>query len=93
MLEAYISKIGLRTNEVMKFLTVLATVFIPLTFITGLYGMNFNPSTSPLNMPELSWYWGYPFSIFLMLAATAVSLYYFRRKGWFGDGTADRGSK
>jgi magnesium transporter len=85
LLESYISRIGLKTNEVMKVLTVIATVFIPLTFITGLYGMNFNPRSSPLNMPELDWYWGYPFSLLLMLGAVAGSLLYFRLKGWFGS--------
>ena len=68
----------------MKVLTVIATIFIPLTFITGLYGMNFNRQSSPLNMPELDWYWGYPFSLLVMLGAVAGSLFYFRRKGWFG---------
>lgn len=84
LLEAYISRVSLRTNEVMRVLTVIATVFIPLTFLTGLYGMNFNPRTSPLNMPELNWYWGYPFSLALMLVAAAASLLYFKKKGWFG---------
>jgi magnesium transporter len=83
LLESYISKVSLRTNETMRVLTVIATIFIPLTFITGLYGMNFNPRSSPLNMPELDWYWGYPFSLLVMLAAVAGSLLYFRAKGWF----------
>jgi len=85
LLEAYISRVSLGTNEVMKVLTVIATIFIPLTFITGLYGMNFNPGSSPLNMPELNWYWGYPFALLLMAGAVGVSLLYFRRKGWFGS--------
>lgn len=84
LLESYISRVSLRTNEAMKVLTVIATIFIPLTFITGLYGMNFNRQSSPLNMPELDWYWGYPFSLLVMLGAVAGSLFYFRRKGWFG---------
>ena len=84
LLEAYVSKISLRTNEVMKVLTVIATIFIPLTFITSLYGMNFNPTASPFNMPELNWYLGYPFALLVMLGAATWSLIYFRRKGWFG---------
>jgi len=49
----YLSSLGNRTNEIMRVLTVIATIFIPLTFIAGIYGMNFNPERSPLNMPEL----------------------------------------
>lgn len=85
LLEAYISRVSLRTNDAMKVLAVIATIFIPLTFITGVYGMNFNPDRSPLNMPELSWYWGYPFSLMLMLATAVGSVLYFRWKGWFGS--------
>lgn len=85
LLEAYISRISLRTNEIMRVLTLIATIFIPLTFITGVYGMNFSPPTSPLNMPELHWYWGYPFSLLLMLLVVVGSLLYFRRKRWLGD--------
>jgi magnesium transporter len=88
LLEAYISTVSVRTNDVMKFLTVIATLFIPLTFITGLYGMNFDPRSSPLNMPELDWYWGYPFALLLMVGTAAVSLLYFRRKGWLGGGSS-----
>lgn len=84
LLEAYISRVSLKTNEVMKVLAVIATLFIPLTFITGLYGMNFNPGSSPLNMPELNWYWGYPFSLLVMLSSVAGALLFFRSKGWFG---------
>ncbi len=90
LLESYISRVSLRTNEVMKVLTVIATIFIPLTFITGLYGMNFNRQRSPLNMPELDWYWGYPFSLLIMLGTVAGSLLYFRRKGWFRAGHRTR---
>lgn len=84
LLESYISRVSLTTNEVMRLLTVIATIFIPLTFIAGVYGMNFNPQRSPLNMPELDWYWGYPFSLSLMLVVAVGCLWYFRRKGWFG---------
>lgn len=84
LLESYISRVGLTTNEVMRLLTVIATIFIPLTFIAGVYGMNFNPERSPLNMPELDWYWGYPFSLVLMAVVALACLWYFQRKGWFG---------
>jgi magnesium transporter len=79
LLEAYLSSVSLRTNRAMKVLTVIATVFIPLTFITGVYGMNFHTERSPLNMPELDWYFGYPFSLLLM-AATVVFVLVFLRK-------------
>ncbi len=82
--EFYQSTVGQRMNEIMKVLTVIATIFIPLTFIVGVYGMNFNPAVSPLNMPELNWYFGYPFSVLLMLLVIVSMTVYFRRKGWIG---------
>lgn len=78
----YFSKMSHRMNDVMRLLTLIATIFIPLTFITGLYGMNFNTRNSPFNMPELDWYWGYPFVWVLILGVVASLLIYFRRKGW-----------
>ncbi len=68
---------GHRMNQVMKTLTIVATIFIPLTFIAGIYGMNF------LNMPELSWRWGYPLVWIIMLAMALIMLIYFRKKKWF----------
>jgi len=59
-------------------LTIIATVFMPLTFIVGIYGMNFN------HMPELNWPWGYPLVMGLMAVIAAGMLLYFRRKGWLG---------
>ncbi|MEZ4649920.1 MAG: magnesium/cobalt transporter CorA [Candidatus Eisenbacteria bacterium] len=84
LLDLYMSSVGNRMNEIMKVLTITATIFIPMTFIAGVYGMNFNPGASPFNMPELSWYWGYPFAWFLMLAMAVGLLVYFRRKRWIG---------
>lgn len=81
--DMYMSGLSNRMNEVMKVLTIIATIFIPLTFIAGIYGMNFNPEASPLNMPELSWYYGYPSSLVVMIVVTIVMIFYFRRKGWF----------
>jgi magnesium transporter len=71
-------------NEIMKVLTIISTIFIPLSFIAGVYGMNFDPRVSPVNMPELEWYWGYPFSLFLMGSVAMALLWFFWRKGWLG---------
>jgi len=79
----YFSKMSHRMNEVMRLLTLIATIFIPLTFITGIYGMNFNTEASPFNMPELNWRFGYPFFWILMLAVVGGLMLYFRRKGWW----------
>jgi magnesium transporter len=76
-MEIYLSAQNQRLNEVMKVLTVIATLFIPLTFIASIYGMNFEV------MPELRWRWGYPFALGLMAASAAGMLYFFRRKGWW----------
>jgi magnesium transporter len=83
MLDIYLSSISNRMNEIMKVLTIFAAVFIPLTFIAGIYGMNFNSAASPLNMPELNWYFGYPLALGLMTAVAGAMLYFFKRKGWF----------
>lgn len=83
LMEIYLSVMSNRMNEVMKTLTVISTIFIPLTFIAGIYGMNFDTSESPLNMPELDWYWGYPFIWILMLAIAAGLIYFFWKRGWF----------
>lgn len=83
LLDVYLSSISNRMNEIMKVLTLFAAIFIPLTFIAGIYGMNFNPEKSPFNMPELNWYMGYPLALGLM-AAVGIGLFmYFRRKNWF----------
>lgn len=83
LFDMYMSGLSNRMNEVMKVLTIIATIFIPLTFIAGIYGMNFDPDVSPYNMPELGWYYGYPFSILLMAVAAGGLLVFFRKKGWF----------
>jgi len=80
--DMYMSGLSHRMNEVMKVLTIIATIFIPLTFIAGIYGMNFDPEASPYNMPELSWYWGYPASLVVMAVIVGMMLFYFRRKQW-----------
>lgn len=81
--DIYLSAISNKMNEVMKLLTVISSIFIPLTFIAGIYGMNFDPNISPFNMPELEWYWGYPFCWALMLLTAGALVFYFWRRGWF----------
>jgi magnesium transporter len=83
MLDVYLSSISNRMNAVMKVLTIFAAIFIPLTFIVGLYGMNFNTDKSPFNMPELNWYYGYPFALGLMLLVSLIMLLVFKKKKWF----------
>ena len=82
----YHSSLANRMNEVMQVLTVIATIFIPLTFIVGVYGMNFDTQISPWNMPELKWYWGYPAVWTVMLTIAAGLLILFQRKGWLPRG-------
>ena len=81
MLDIYLSSMSNRMNEIMKLLTLIGTIFIPLSFITGLYGMNFNQSY-PLNMPELQSPYGYIYVWIVMLSVVGIMLYYFRRKKW-----------
>jgi magnesium transporter len=78
----YMSVLGQRTNEVMRLLTVVTAVFIPLTFIVGVYGMNFD------HMPELHSRWGYPLTLLAMLLLSVVLLGFFRWRGWLGGGEA-----
>jgi magnesium transporter len=82
LMDLYISLVSNRMNEIMKLLTVIATIFIPLTFIAGVYGMNFDPDSSPLNMPELEWYYGYPLIMASMLLIAIGMVVYFKRKKW-----------
>jgi len=83
LMDIYLSSVGNKMNEIMKLLTVISTIFIPLTFIAGVYGMNFNTEKSPLNMPELNWYWGYPLCLAVMLAIAIGLVFFFWRRGWF----------
>ena len=62
-------------------MVIAVAQFIPLTFLAGIYGMNFDPEASPWNMPELSWYWAYPTFWLVMLGVGGGMVYYFRRKG------------
>ena len=73
----------LRLNESMRLLAIIATLFIPLTFIAGVYGMNFGNNTASLwAMPELRWEYGYPAVWGLMIGVAAVMLYLFKRNKW-----------
>lgn len=81
LVDLHLSSASNRMNEVMKILTVISVIFMPMTFIAGLYGMNFDTS-SPFNMPELSWRFGYVASLLVMAASTVSLLIYFGRKGW-----------
>jgi magnesium transporter len=102
MMELQLSSVSNRINEVMRVLTVIATVFIPLTFISSIWGMNFDSKASPWNMPELEWYFGYPLALGLMGLVAVWQVLFFYRKGWLGGrgrdrfsiaaGTAGRGS-
>jgi magnesium transporter len=76
MLDIYLSSINSRMNEIMKVLTIIATIFIPLTLIASIYGMNFR------YMPELEWHWGYPVVLLSMGVLSVLMLIYFRRKKW-----------
>ena len=76
LFDLYLSSISNRLNEVMKVLTIISTLFIPLTFLTGVYGMNFR------HMPELGWRWGYPMVWGIATALVLFMLWLFRRKGW-----------
>lgn len=82
LMSFYLSSASNRTNEVMKVLAIISTIFMPLTFVAGIYGMNFNTERSPWNMPELNWYYGYPFALFLMGVFVILMLMYFRSRKW-----------
>jgi magnesium transporter len=83
MLDVYLSSVSYRLNDIMRVLTIIATIFIPLTFITGVYGMNFVANTaSPWAMPELHWYYGYPLLWLALIFVAGGMLLYFRRRRW-----------
>lgn len=83
LMDIYLSSVNNKMNEVMKLLTVISSIFIPLTFIAGIYGMNFDPAQSPWNMPELDWYYGYPLCLVIMFSTAIGLIYFFWRRGWF----------
>lgn len=81
----HMNMISQQTNEVMKVLAVITTIFTPLTLIAGIYGMNFNPDKSPLNMPELNWFYGYPFALLLMFVVFVGLGVFILRRGWLNS--------
>lgn len=82
MLEIYLSSSGQKLNEVVKVLTIISTIFIPLTFLAGIYGMNFNTTASRWNMPELNWQFGYPLVLIIMVIIAAAMILFFKKKDW-----------
>ena len=82
--DLHFSQVSMRQNEIMKVLTIVASIFIPLSFIAGIYGMNFSSEVSRWNMPELHWAFGYPMALSLMLTVAGGMLFLFRRAGWIG---------
>ncbi|MCA1658556.1 MAG: magnesium/cobalt transporter CorA [Verrucomicrobiaceae bacterium] len=86
LMELYLSAVGIRTNEIMRVLTVVTSIFIPLTFIVGIYGMNFAPEANgkklPWNIPELYHPWGYVGVMLFMLAIAIFQIVYFKKKRW-----------
>lgn len=82
LIDIYLSSTSHRMNEIMKVLTVISTIFIPLTFVAGVYGMNFDPNAGPLSMPELSWPLGYVACLAFMALVGGALTFYFWRRGW-----------
>ena len=82
LMDLYLSSLTIRTNEIMRVLTVISAIFIPLTFLAGIWGMNFDHSASPFNMPELGWRFGYPCALVFMLAVAMGMVLFFKRKRW-----------
>ena len=92
LLDAYQTNVSNRMNEVMKVLTIIATIFIPLGFLAGVWGMNFSTEKSRWNMPLLNWEYGYRFALALMLVLALGMLVLFWRRGWIGSsGGQNRG--
>ncbi len=84
LMDVYLSGVSNRMNEIMKVLTIISTIFLPMTFIAGVYGMNFDTEISPYNMPELKWRYGYPASLAFMFISVAALFVFYWRKGWVG---------
>jgi magnesium transporter len=76
LLDIYLSSLSNKMNEIMKVLTIIATIFIPITFIVGVYGMNFT------NMPEITWPWGYPMVWLVIIVIVVGLLLFFKKKKW-----------
>lgn len=85
LVDVYISSVSAKLNEIMKVLTIISTIFMPLSFIASVYGMNFDRSASAWNMPELGWGFGYLLSLMMMASIAVGLLVFFRLKGWLGE--------
>jgi magnesium transporter len=88
--DLYLNGISNRLNDVMRILTIISTLFMPLSFLASLYGMNFDRSASDLNMPELGWRYGYLGVLGVMCLVSISLIVFFWRKGWLADPTAER---
>ena len=82
LMELYMTSVSLKLNDVMKVLTIIATLFIPPTFIVGVYGMNFNPQIGTLNMPEIEWEYGYISVWIVIILMISVMLAFFKKHKW-----------
>lgn len=80
--DLHLSNVSIKANEVMKMLTIFATIFMPMSFVAGVYGMNFDQQVSPYNMPETEWKYGYPFALAMMATIGFGLVGYFWKKGW-----------
>lgn len=85
LMDLHLSRESARMNEILKVLTIISTIFIPPTFVAGIYGMNFHSDKSPLNMPELDWYLGYPFALGLMFLMMGGLVFWLWMRGWLGQ--------
>ena len=93
LMDLLLSRENSRMNEILRVLTIISTIFIPPTFVAGIYGMNFHGDKSPLNMPELDWYWGYPFALSIMGLIMGGLLIWMWRNGWLTKVAARKQSK
>lgn len=89
LMDLYLSGVSNRMNEIMKVLTILSTIFLPITAIGGIYGMNFHPEVSPYNMPELNFRYGYLTVLGVMFASVVGLLLFYWRRGWIGRAGVD----
>lgn len=91
LMDLHMARVGQRMNEAMRVLTMIATLFIPMSFIAGVYGMNFNADAGPWNMPELNWAHGYVWALSLMVATGGAIVALFWRMGWIRSFSRVRG--
>jgi magnesium transporter len=82
VLDSYNAQSSNSLNEVMRLLNSYSIILMSITFVAGVYGMNFNPNVSPFNMPELNFYFGYPFALGVMGVIGVSLVMFFRRRGW-----------